>query len=489
MVTMGAVNDKIAKGGKLEQQEYATACLQEYMIKDAVTADDALELRRLINYVDVNTILATGNTLLIHLIKRGRHDLAKLLIDEGADVNLQDETGSRPLHTAVRTGSPEMVSLLLETGSDVIMQDVTGLSALHVACIQGPVEIVRLLISAGSKTDQASINEDRMTACMIAATQGLEGCLDLLLYSGAKPDLADAWGLTALHMAVNNVHLSCVMTLIHHNCKVNLPDRSGITPHQQAAIKNSCNILESLVSVPTLNSTKYSLNLAPLSASVMHNCIQCVNAQLDAKGNIEQLDKYKRTPLFYAIADTNKISYIYQYFGMHIPISRLDAAKCLLARGASVSKPWKTKFWDSRNRGPDTIATYKLVIRATGKLPDAKSVSDIFEKICSFGCLQGVQLLIQAGHRPTKDLEKLNFGSRPEPCRACLLETRDSKICDELSCDTLKEWILSEMKNPPSLKHLSRLQYRKSLSPNVIYCCNKLPIDSNTKQYITLLQI
>ena len=49
----------------------------------------------------------------------GQTELAKLLIDYGADVNMKDGTGNRPLHTAVFMGETEAAKLLIKNGAEI----------------------------------------------------------------------------------------------------------------------------------------------------------------------------------------------------------------------------------------------------------------------------------------------------------------------------------------------------------------------------------
>lgn len=51
-------------------------------------------------------------------IDTGQHELAKMLLDFGADVNGRDSSGQTPLFAAGRSGDIVAVNLLLEFGAD-----------------------------------------------------------------------------------------------------------------------------------------------------------------------------------------------------------------------------------------------------------------------------------------------------------------------------------------------------------------------------------
>ncbi len=53
-------------------------------------------------------------------------EVTQMLLDAGADPNIQDENGRASLHKAVRVGSPVIVSLLLQFGADASLLDRDG---------------------------------------------------------------------------------------------------------------------------------------------------------------------------------------------------------------------------------------------------------------------------------------------------------------------------------------------------------------------------
>ena len=59
-------------------------------------------------------------------------DLAKLLIDAGADVNVTMDAVS-VLHLALRLGSRKLVKLLIDAGADVNAKMDNGIYPLHLA--------------------------------------------------------------------------------------------------------------------------------------------------------------------------------------------------------------------------------------------------------------------------------------------------------------------------------------------------------------------
>jgi ankyrin repeat protein len=79
-------------------------------------------------------------------------EVARLLVEKGADVNAKAEGGYTPLHVASGLRNTSMVSFLLSKGADPNAVDKHG-TPLTAAVLQGHLEIVRLLLKAGANPD------------------------------------------------------------------------------------------------------------------------------------------------------------------------------------------------------------------------------------------------------------------------------------------------------------------------------------------------
>ena len=99
-----------------------------------------------INFQD----LTTCYTALIYASQKGYLDICKLLIDSGADVNIQDKHGSSPLMFTIISSKKDICELLIANGAGVNIQNCHGDTALTIASYQGKKEICELLINAGA---------------------------------------------------------------------------------------------------------------------------------------------------------------------------------------------------------------------------------------------------------------------------------------------------------------------------------------------------
>lgn len=90
-----------------------------------------------------------------------RERIIELLLDAGADVNLEDKRGDLPLQLAISWHGERIIKLILQHGADVCARKRNGDTALHAAAHRNHVEIARLLLE--SAADPNAMNIYRQT--------------------------------------------------------------------------------------------------------------------------------------------------------------------------------------------------------------------------------------------------------------------------------------------------------------------------------------
>ncbi len=111
----------------------------------------------------------------------------ELLLKEGDDINklgsLLYDNGS-PLHVAVRADNQEIATLLLERGAEVDVRDLSDHTPLHNASWNGYLDMIKLLLGAGANIHATTYSGSTPLSCArsgrkIEAIQFIEGKLKL----------------------------------------------------------------------------------------------------------------------------------------------------------------------------------------------------------------------------------------------------------------------------------------------------------------------
>ena len=114
-----------------------------------------------------------GRTALHRAVSIGRSKTVQILVDAGANPDIQDD-GYRAtaLHLAALNGYSGVVQILVDAGADPDIQDEYGETALHWAARHGiwRSEVVQILVDAGA--DLNIKNNDGETALVIAVERG-----------------------------------------------------------------------------------------------------------------------------------------------------------------------------------------------------------------------------------------------------------------------------------------------------------------------------
>ena len=185
-------------------------------------------------------------------VTHGHTEAVRLLIENGADVNMRDDNGSTVLHGAAVFGRTDVVKLLIENGADLQVRNNDGATpadALHLdwrttAFIGGMVgvdvedediavmKIGRQEIAKLFGTDDGFGGADTFGPQELsgAAFTGNLTAMKQALADGADPNTMDPQsGSTLLATAALMGHTEIVALLLEHGADVNAKSRDGAT--------------------------------------------------------------------------------------------------------------------------------------------------------------------------------------------------------------------------------------------------------------------
>lgn len=114
------------------------------MLKAAIEGDKE-KVKQLLKGVSPNYQGSAYGFALLYASGNGHLEIVKLLIEDGANVNLQNGFDSTALHAAASRGYDEIVLLLLEKGANVSLKDATGENAHQMAVRHGKLTTAALI--------------------------------------------------------------------------------------------------------------------------------------------------------------------------------------------------------------------------------------------------------------------------------------------------------------------------------------------------------
>lgn len=186
------VVDTLKKAGAVFGASYSEAALISAYNNGYLDIVDSL----LEQGVNPNVCDDNGESLIIKAAENGHHALLKKLVEYQADVNCRNAS-SLPLITILaKDGHTELVKLVLDAGADVNLADSGGITALYRAASFNHVATVQLLIERGANFN-ATTKKGKWTPLMIAAEEGYQRIVEVLLEAGANTQLMNNDNKTA----------------------------------------------------------------------------------------------------------------------------------------------------------------------------------------------------------------------------------------------------------------------------------------------------
>lgn len=217
-----SMDDLCRKHMDVPAQEFAIGCsfLHQVALGRSIHQLDAIAKVRpsLINFRDYDR-----RTPLHIAASEGHVDICKFLMDKGARINRSDRWGGSPLDDAHRHRHAEVIALLKQYGAT--FGSPSQANNLIAAASEGDLEEVQALVSHGT-VDINQGDYDKRTALHLAAGEGRHNVVQFLCEAGADVNVQDRWGNRPLDDAMSSNQASCIQILEKYGGKVS---RSSIT--------------------------------------------------------------------------------------------------------------------------------------------------------------------------------------------------------------------------------------------------------------------
>ena len=168
----------------------------------SVQLDDVSTVRKMLaTTIDANQVNPVGGEPgLVLAVREGAMQVVDILLAQpGINLEAQAVNGNTALMMAAYQHNGKLVATLLARGAAVTQP---GWTALHYAASVGDDAIVRQLLERGAGIDATSPHASgKFTPLMMAAREGHDRTVQLLLRAGANPALLNSEGLSAAQIA------------------------------------------------------------------------------------------------------------------------------------------------------------------------------------------------------------------------------------------------------------------------------------------------
>ncbi len=237
------------------------------------------------------------STMIYAMHSFGNSELAKKMIEKGADVQVYSGIGSNLLHYAALNDYPDVAQMLLEKGVDPNHKNEDGNTPLMHACWYGKFEMSKLLIEYGADVNVR--NNEGDTPLINALTNGghPDELFHLLIENGADIHAKDDEGYTPLLRALINYRRSDIaIKLIDMGADIHVKDKNGRTPLLLASYDRPDIVKMLIEKGANLNVKENNNGESPLYIASDEN-IEIVRILLEAGADVNIKNKNENTPL------------------------------------------------------------------------------------------------------------------------------------------------------------------------------------------------
>ncbi|XP_063923115.1 uncharacterized protein LOC135137411 [Zophobas morio] len=258
--------------------------------------------------IDLDARNTKGVTPLHLACAENKVEMAKTLLDLGADANTVDNLKQNSLHyAAAAKQSTDTMNLLLDSGANANAQDAKGTTPLSIVCKKGQLPNVEILLLR--KVDVNLIDREGFSA-LHQATQFWKDnteIISLLLDNGINVNATNNKGRNALQLSCKENHICDVKTLLQRGANLHSVDKQGMSALHYAASseEDSVEIINLLVTngLSTNQRNMYGetpLHLACKSGNVKNLKELCKNGR-----NLNEITSSGKTVLHYAAESKN----------------------------------------------------------------------------------------------------------------------------------------------------------------------------------------
>ncbi|KAH0554915.1 putative ankyrin repeat protein RF_0381 [Cotesia glomerata] len=270
-------------------------------------------------------LITNKSTPLHAAVKNKNLEVARQLLDKGANPDAQDILGKTPLRYAVEANDLKIADLLLPR-SNVNLPDNYDQTPVYIAVKKGYIDLAeRLLAEKATANCISNFRCEKLHTPLHAAVKnGQVELVNLLVAHKANVEARNANNMTCLHIAIDKNNLDIAECLLAAGADVNAVCRVNCRENYSAlclaAINGSEDMIQLLLDYGADINAKKSSSLVPLHAAVRKEHLEIVECLLTLGADIHKRGVDRCTILHTATCNKN-----------------LQVAEFLISKGASVN--------------------------------------------------------------------------------------------------------------------------------------------------------
>jgi ankyrin repeat protein len=254
--------------------------------------------------VHVDILAGSGETSLYLASSSGKLDVARFLIERGADIHTNDDN---PLHSASQNGHLDVMQMLIDIGIAIDIRNRIQMTPLALSSTKGKVEVARFLIERGADVTVRDNNGCQWSPLHFASGNGHLDMARLLLDRGVDANIRrdDLWSPLHLVSANGHLHWQVAELLVQCGASVGIFNGKQETPLYQAVKTGEVAIVRLLtnhslvhrVSVHSADSNGWS----PLDSASQGGHLDVVKRLLRRSADVDALNKADKTAAEFAL--------------------------------------------------------------------------------------------------------------------------------------------------------------------------------------------
>ncbi|MDO4220586.1 MAG: ankyrin repeat domain-containing protein [Akkermansia sp.] len=245
----------------------------------------------------INTFNSKGETPLLVALRMHREDIARMLVEAGADVNAKNNDNRNAVDVARAEGMHDLGRELVKRG---------GMPHLYHTLMDmsrdGRAESLKKILDETPDVDLEMHDAKGKTALIHAAESGQLATMQVLLDAGARVDACDRVKMTPLLYAALEGHVEAVKLLQKHGASIKERSSNGWTPLLVAAgrrqVEMELYLLEQGVDVNLFNNDGETAMII----GAANDQTALVSALIERGADMEAVDNYGWTALMVAAA-------------------------------------------------------------------------------------------------------------------------------------------------------------------------------------------